>query len=55
MLYQKGKITLGQASRLSSMSQFQFQHLLANRKIPTHYDEKDLEQDIETLKEIGRL
>ena len=55
MLYQKGKITLGQASHLADMSQFQFQHLLASRQIEIHYDETDFNQDIETLKELGRL
>lgn len=55
MLYQKGKITLGQAGRLADMSQFQFQHLLASRQIELHYDEADFNQDIETLKELGRL
>ena len=55
MLYQKEKLTLGQASRLSKMSQIQFQHILASRKISLHYDEKELEEDISTLKELGRL
>jgi len=55
MLYQKQKLTLGQASRLADMSQFQFQHLLASRQIPLHYDVNDLEDDLNTLKEIGRL
>ena len=55
MLYQKEKITLGQASRLADMSQFQFQHLLASRRIEMHYDETDFSKDLETLKELGRL
>ena len=55
MLYQKEKITLGQASRLADMSQFQFQNLLASRRIEIHYDETDFNNDLETLKELGRL
>jgi predicted HTH domain antitoxin len=55
MLYQKQKLTLGQASRLAEMSQFQFQHLLASRQIYLHYDESELDNDIQTLKELGRL
>jgi len=55
MLYQKEKITLGQASRLADISQFQFQHLLASRRIEIHYDETDFSKDLETLKELGRL
>ena len=55
MLFQKEKLTLGQASQLADMSQFQFQHLLAARQITLHYDEDDLEKDLSTLKELGRL
>ena len=55
MLFQKEKLTLGQASRLADMSQFQFQHLLSARQISLHYDEDDLAEDLKTLKEIGRL
>jgi predicted HTH domain antitoxin len=38
LLFQREKLTLGQASRLAGMSQLQFQHLLASRQIPIHYD-----------------
>ena len=55
MLFQKEKLTLGQASRLADMSQFQFQHLISARQIPLHYNEDDLDDDIKTLKELGRL
>jgi predicted HTH domain antitoxin len=54
MLYQKGKITLGQGSRLADTSQFQFQHLLAGRQIDIHYDQSDFEQDLKTLNELGK-
>ena len=36
MLFQKEKLTLGQASNLAEMNQFQFQNLLASRQIPLH-------------------
>ncbi len=55
MLFEKQKLTLGQASRLSAMNQLQFQHLLASRQIPVHYDVEDFEADIKTLRELGRL
>lgn len=51
LLFQKEKLTLGLASRLARMSQLQFQHLLASRQIPIHYDERDFEDDLITLKE----
>lgn len=51
LLFQKEKLTLGQASRLARMTQIQFQHLLSSRQIPIHYDEQDFEDDVITLKE----
>ena len=55
LLFQKEKLTLGQASKLAGMNQFLFQHLLASRQIPLHYDVEDLEADLKTLREMGRL
>jgi predicted HTH domain antitoxin len=55
MLFEKEKLTLGQASRLAAMNDLEFQHLLASRRIPVHYDVDDFEQDLETLGKLGRL
>jgi predicted HTH domain antitoxin len=55
LLFQKNKLTLGQASRLAEMSQFRFQHLLASRNIPVHYDMDEFEADLATLRDLGRL
>ncbi len=55
LLFQKDKITIGQASRLAGMSQLQFQHLLASRKIPVHYDVAEFEADLKTLHKMGRI
>jgi predicted HTH domain antitoxin len=55
VLFQKEKLTLGQASQLAQMSQIQFQHLLASRQIPIHYDVAEFEADLQTLRELGRL
>ncbi|MDJ0800858.1 MAG: UPF0175 family protein [Calothrix sp. MO_167.B12] len=55
MLFQKEKLTLAQASRLAGMNSITFQHLLASRQIPVHYDVEDLEQDIQNLRKMGRL
>lgn len=54
LLFQKEKLTLEQASRLASMTCLQFQHLLASRKIPVHYDVKDFGEDLKTLRDLGR-
>ncbi|WP_414543581.1 UPF0175 family protein [Nostoc sp. CCY0012] len=32
-----------------------FQHLLASRRIPVHYRVEDFEQDIQNLRDMGRL
>lgn len=55
MLYEKEKITLAQASRLAGMDRLQFQHLLASRGGTIHYGVEDFEQDLETLRGLGRL
>lgn len=55
LLFQKEKLTLGQASHLAGMSQLQFQYLLASRQIPIHYDVVEFEEDLKTLREMGRL
>ncbi len=55
LLYQREKLTLGQASHMAGMSQLQFQFLLASRQIPLHYDIADFDADVKTLREIGRL
>jgi predicted HTH domain antitoxin len=54
MLFQKEKLSLGQASRLAALDHFEFQHLLASRNIPLHYDVGDFEEDLKTLGELGR-
>lgn len=55
LLFQKEKLTLGQASRLAEMTQLEFQHLLASRQIPVHYDIAEFEEDLKTLRKLGRL
>ena len=55
LLFQRDKLTLAQASRFAHLSRLQFQHLLASRQIPVHYDVTDFEEDIATLQRLGRL
>ncbi len=54
MLFEKEKLSLGQASRLAAMDRLAFQHLLSSRRIPVHYDVEDFEQDLRTLTDLGR-
>lgn len=51
-LFQREKLTLGQASYLAGLNQWQFQQLLASRQIPVHYDVPDFEADLRTLEEM---
>jgi len=55
LLYQKEKLSLGQASRLAQMTQWQFQLLLGSREITVHYDVAEFQSDLKTLHEMGRL
>jgi predicted HTH domain antitoxin len=54
LLFQKEKLTLAQAARLAGMSRLQFQHLLASRQIPLHYDVAEFEEDMRTLEAMGQ-
>ncbi len=54
-LFQREKLTLGQASRLAGMSQWQFQQLLGSRDIPIHYGVADFEADLRTLEELRQV
>ncbi len=51
-LFQRDKLTLGQASRLAGLSQWRFQQLLASRQIPLHYEVAEFEADLQTLAEL---
>jgi len=51
-LYEKGFVSLGQARRIAGLSKRDFLELLARERIPIHYDEKDLEEDVKVLREL---
>ncbi len=53
LLFQKEKLTLGQAARLAGMPQFKFQMLLSSRDIPIHYGIEDYQEDLQTIKSLG--
>ena len=52
LFFQMNKLSLGKAAKLCGLHQFQFQKVLANRKIPLHYDKEDLQQDLISLKRL---
>ena len=45
-LYQRGALSLGKARLLARMTKWEFEELLGQRKIPRHYTDVDLEEDI---------
>jgi predicted HTH domain antitoxin len=49
LLYAKGKLSMGKASRIADMNRILFQKELGKRKVPMNYDEAELERDLETL------
>lgn len=54
-LFQQGKLSFGKAREMSGMTVWAFQQLLGSREILVHYDINDYEEDLATLKELGRL
>ncbi|MBX2892868.1 MAG: UPF0175 family protein [Saprospiraceae bacterium] len=53
VLFQKDKLTLGQAARLAGMPQYKFQALLSSRDIPIHYDVEEYQEDLQTIKSLN--
>jgi predicted HTH domain antitoxin len=54
-LYAQGRLSIGKARELAEMSLWEFRQLLASRRIPPHYDVAELDEDVATLREMGRL
>jgi predicted HTH domain antitoxin len=54
-LYASGRLSIGKARELADMSLWQFRQPLASRQVPPHFDESDLNEDLEALKDLGRL
>lgn len=54
-LYTQRRLPIGKARELADMTLWEFRQLLASRRIPPHYDEADLDEDVATLRDLGRL
>jgi len=54
-LFQQGKLSFGKAREMAGMTVWSFQQLLGSRGIPVHYDIEEYEEDLASLKELGRL
>jgi predicted HTH domain antitoxin len=55
LLFQQGKLSFGKAREMAGMTASAFQQLLGSRGIPIHYDVEEYEEDLQTLRELGRL
>jgi predicted HTH domain antitoxin len=54
-LYTSGDLTLGQASGVAQVSQSEFLHALGRHGVSVNYDVAEFEDDVRTLKKLGRL
>jgi predicted HTH domain antitoxin len=54
-LFEEGKLSFGKARSLAAMTIWEFQQLLGSRGIVVHYDIEDYEEDLETLRRLGRI
>ena len=54
-LYARGRLSVGMAHELAGMSLWEFRQLLGSRRIAPHYDLEELEDDLATLRDLGRL
>ena len=54
-LYAQRRLSIGKARELADMTLWEFRQLLASRQIPPHYDTTDLDEDVATLRSLGRL
>lgn len=49
VLFQEERLTLGQASKLAGLHQFEFQKMLAERNNTIHYGEEEYRNDLQTI------
>lgn len=52
LLYQRRKLSMGQAARLAGIDRIQFQFLLGSRQIPVNYNETAFEEDLQTVDQL---
>ncbi|HYV92180.1 MAG TPA: UPF0175 family protein [Chitinophagales bacterium] len=55
MLFEKEIFTLAQAATFAGVHRMSFQKVLAERKIPIHYDIEDYEEDLRTIEYLDNL
>lgn len=53
-LYDKERLSMGQAKKLAGLTQLEFQHALAKREVCIKYDVEDFEEDMRTLDKLRK-
>jgi predicted HTH domain antitoxin len=51
-LYAQRRLSIGKARELAGMSLWQFRQLVGSRRLPTHYDETELLEDLDRVSEL---
>ena len=51
-LFQRERLTLGQAAQLCGLPQLEFQRLLAGWRIPIHYGLEEMRQDLQRVESL---
>ena len=54
-LYAQQRLSFGQARKLAGMSLPEFEKLLFDRGIPSHYDVQEFEEDLKTIHRLREL
>lgn len=54
-LYAQGRLSTGKARELAGMSLWEFRQVLATRRISPHLEPSDLDAEVATLRDLGRL
>lgn len=55
VLYAQERLSFGKAREFANMTHWEFRQMLASRRIHPHYDVAELEEDVQTLRTMGRL
>lgn len=51
-LYAQGRLSIGKARELAEMSLWEFRQILASRRISPHFDENELNNDVNVIKNL---
>ena len=54
-LYAQQRLSIGKARELAGMSLWDFRQLLGSRRIPAHFDEADLAEDLAALADLRQV